>query len=278
LAEFVYQTFTTHDHNVVFMNEYMSEANYNPTMGARLNCDFGKCGMNNTERLDIRPSLHELWIETAVNCSSSGRDSFVDGTCHRFALHLNVSQHAHTEFGAPNELWVHVDVPADSKARFGITVNMFNKTSTRIVESSSVRFVPAPLSSSTADKLSMQVSKLGSWVDPSDVALNGSRHLHGLDDTGGVGFFTSDGTLSARIITVDGTTSCVGRYPTPYPTPLGEAFDSSAGFAANIHNNVWNTCYILFYPYLAEDRDLRQRYVLDLDVAAARSPLPWQQQ
>ena len=51
------------------------------------------------------------------------------------------------------------------------------------------------------------------------------------------------GGEAARIITVDGTTSCVGRYPTPYPTPLDEDFDPSAGFAANIHNNVWNTCY-----------------------------------
>ena len=61
--------------------------------------------------------------------------------------------------------------------------------------------------------------------------------LHGLDDTGGVGFFAADRTLAARIITVDGTTSCVGRYPTPYPTPLDEEFDNAAGFAANIHNN-----------------------------------------
>ena len=238
--------------------------------------------MNNTEGLDIRPSLQELWIATAVNCSSSSDggigDSFVEGQCHRFALRLNLSQHAHTKFGAPHELWVQVDVPADATARIGVTVDMFNKTSTRIVESSSVRFVPAPLGGNAVDKLSMQVSKLGSWVDPSDVALNGSRHLHGLDDIGGVGFFEPDGTLAARIITVDGTTSCVGRYPTPYPTPLAEAFDGRAGFAANIHNNVWNTCYILFYPYLAADSDLRQRYILDLDVVAARSPLPWQQQ
>lgn len=184
-----------------------------------------------------------------------------------------MSDQAHTEYGAPHELWVHVDVP-ESGARFGVTVDMYDKTATRLVESSSVRFVPVPLTSAT-DRLTMQVSKLGSWVDPADVALNGSRHLHGLDDTGGVGFFAADRSLAARIITVDGTTSCVGRYPTPYPTPLDEDFDPSAGFAANIHNNVWNTCYILFYPYLAEDRDLRQRYVLDLDAATARSALPW---
>ena len=206
-----------------------------------------------------------------------------------------MSDHAHTQYGAPHELWMHVEVP-QSGARLGITLDCFDKTSTRIVESSSVRFVPAPLASESA-KLSMMVSKLGSWVDPADVALNGSRHLHGLDDTGGVGFFAADKTLAARIITVDGTTSCVGRYPTPYPTPLDEDFDNAAGFAANIHNNgtcnpsplaqfsrkqllpaVWNTCYILFYPYLQEDSDLRQRYLLDLDAASARSPLPWQPQ
>lgn len=252
----------------------MSAATYNPTMGASLNCDFGKCGMNNTEHLDQRTTLLGLW--TAPASSAHCNESLVGGPCHRFGLHLGMSDHAHTEYGAPHELWMYVDVPESGiRARFGVTVDMFDKTSTRIVESSSVRFVPAPLTSAS-DKLSMQVSKLGSWVDPTYVALNGSRHLHGLDDTGGVGFFAADRTLAGRIITVDGTTSCVGRYPTPYPTPLNEAFDASAGFAANIQNNVWNTCYILFYPYLAEDSDLRQRYVLDLDAAAARSPLPWQ--
>ena len=274
LGEYVYQTFTTHDHNVVFMNEYMSAASYNPTMGASLNCDFGKCGMQSTERLDLRTTLLGLWAapDSGNNCS----EGFVEGPCHRFALHLGMPDHAHTEYGAPRELWMTVDVPT-SGARLAITVDMFNKTSTRLVESSSVRFVPAPLAAAAeTDKLTMQVSKLGSWVDPADVALNGSRHLHGLDDTGGVGFFASNGTLAARIITVDGSTSCVGRYPTPYPTPLDEVHDARAGFAANIQNNVWNTCYILFYPYLAEDRDLRQRYVLDLDAATARSALPWQ--
>eukprot|EP01050_Picozoa_sp_SAG11_P001045 SAG11_NODE_42_length_20827_cov_9.289801_6_plen_690_part_00 len=272
LAEYTYQTYTAHDHNFVFMDEYMSEAQYNPTMGASLNGDFGKPGLSGTEHLDLRASLLGLWMAPNSSCSNSS--SFVRGGCHQFALHLGMDAHAHTMYGAPHELWVRVDVP-DAGARFGITVDMFNKTSTRLIESSSVRFVPAPLASPT-DTLTMQVSKLGSWVDPADVALNGSRHLHGLDDRGGVGLFASDRTLTARVITVDGTTSCVGRYPTPYPTPLNEAFDPGAGFAANIHNNVWNTCYILFYPYLAEDRDLRQRYVLDLDAAAARSLLPWQ--
>ena len=236
LAEFTYQTFTAHDHNHVFMNEYMSDASYNPVEGARLNGDFGKPGLESCpycEHLDLRASLLGLWTATASNCSS-----FVTGPCRRFALHLGMSNHAHTQYGAPHELWMHVEVP-QSGARFGVTLDLFSKTSTRIVESSSVRFVPAPLASESA-KLSMMVSKLGSWVDPADVALNGSRHLHGLDDTGGVGFFAADKTLAARIITVDGTTSCVGRYPTPYPTPLDEEFDNAAGFAANIHNN--GTC------------------------------------
>ena len=312
LAEFTCQTFTGHDHNHVFMSEYMSLAELNPVLTGRLNPDFGKPGLNGTEHLDLRASLLGLWKADASNCSDGSRGSagsFTTGRCSRFMLHLNMSDHAHRMYGAPRELWMHVDVP-ESGARFSITLgasptqlpltalmrhqlreavsslllkpnlvdcstDMFDKTPTRIVESSSMRFVPAPLSSS---KLTMQVSKLGSWVDPADVALNGSRHLHGLDDTGGVGFFGPGHKLAARIIPVDGTTSCVGRYPTPYPTPLNEEFDSSAGFAANIHNNVWNTCYILFYPYLKEDSDLRQRYLLDLDGVSARSPLPWQAQ
>ena len=84
LAEFVYQTFTAHDHNVVYMHEYMSDSSYDPTLGARLNPGFGKPGLNEScphcERLDLRTTLRELWaagilgpVHLAHRCTENGQ-------------------------------------------------------------------------------------------------------------------------------------------------------------------------------------------------------------
>lgn len=257
LAELVYQTFTDYDHNHVFMHEYMSDSMYDPTLGAPLNHDFGKPGLGSCrecEHLDVRPELVALWRN---GCS--------------FRAQLRMPGAAHRDYGAPAEAWLRVDVPNDG-ARIAVTLDLFNKTATRIPESTSVRFVPAPVA-----RLTPKVSKLGSWIDPATVVLNGSRHLHGLDDLGGVGLFGSSG-LEARFVAVDSSTACVGRYPTPYPVPLDRAMDPAAGFSFNVHNNIWNTNYILWYPYLEEDKDIRQRFVLDLDAQYATAALPWQRE
>eukprot|EP00662_Eupelagonemidae_sp_cell21_P027763 gene27763-64356_t len=178
---------------------------YDPTLGAPLNADFGKPGLNEScprcAHLDLRSTLVELWTAPA-GCAA------VPGRCRRFAARLRPPTYAHTDYGAPDEVWLRVGVPS-AGARLNVTVDLYNKTPTRIPESSSVRFVPAPLAQGWAPR----VSKLGRWVDPADVVLNGSRHLHVADDIGGVGLFEG-GELLARVVAADAATACVSRYPT----------------------------------------------------------------
>ena len=108
---------------------------------------------------------------------------------------------------------------------------------------------PAPMAGPAQLKTDDTV-EIGVSTADDAVVINGSRHLHGLDDTSGVGLFAAGGSAArpmARFVAADASTSCVGRYPTPYPTPLGQ-----------------------------KDKDIRQRFVTDLDADAAARPLPWQ--
>ena len=281
LVEFVYRDFWFNhtDHNIVFMNEYMSDSQYNPTMGAPLNCDFGKCGLDNCASCvhrDVRASLVRLWRSPPAgqNCSRFLTPNVT--LCHIFLLELQIPEEAHLEAGASRSVWLRVELPTDeASARVGITLDLLDKTPTRQPESTSLRFVPAPL---VRQDVEVRVSKLSRWLDPSDVVVNGSRHLHGLDDVGGVGLFSAavPSRPMARFIALDASTSCVGRYPTPYPTPMHEPFNKESGWASNIHNNLWSTNYPLFYPYLKRDKDLRQRFVMDLDASSAVKPLAWE--
>lgn len=286
LAELVYQTFDHRDHNVVFMNKYMSDSQYNPTMGAPLNCGFGKCGLDacaTCVHRDVRGRLATLWRSSStagLNCSRflsrTATATAVAAMCHVILLELRMPDEAHLQAGAPQSVWLRVELPTDGvSTRVGVTIDLLDKTPTRQPESTSIRFVPTPLARSD---VAVRVSKLSRGLDPSDVVVNGSRHLHGLDDVGGVGLFTAAASSHpiARFIALDASTSCVGRYPTPYPTPLNQPFDKESGWARNVHNNLWSTNYPLFYPYLRRDKDLRQRFVMDLDTSSAAGPLAWQ--
>lgn len=286
LGEFLYQTFTAYDHNTVFMHEYMSDSSYDPTQnGGHLNGDFGKPGLDKgcpkCEHLNMRPQLVGVWQRPNMTCPAWSVPVNDTSLCTMLLVQMQMSTFVHDDYGAPDRLLLEVAIPMQG-ARIALSMNLFNKTATRIPESLSVRFVPTALANGTAD---VAASKLGSWVSPTDVVVNGSRHLHGVDDTGGVGLFSTTASsdtkgkhreILARFIPVDASVSCIGRHPTPYPIPLDTQIKPNMGFAFNLFNNIWNTNYILWYPYLDGDRHMRQRFLLDLDQATATSALPWQ--
>ena len=73
-----------------------------------------------------------------------------------------------------------VKIPLKGEADITNTISldylMFNKTTTRLPESIYVSFRPMFSSSPSSSKV--MVDKVGELVDPLDVVLNGSRHIH----------------------------------------------------------------------------------------------------
>ena len=55
---------------------------------------------------------------------------------------------------------------------------------------------------------------------------------------------------------------CTGK-PSPFVTPRTQPPDMSLGVHWNIFQNIWNTNYVLWYPYDDADRVTRSRFKLD---------------
>ena len=51
--------------------------------------------------------------------------------------------------------------------------------------------------------------------------------------------------------------------PTAFPAPLQPIRNSITGMAFNLYNNVWNTNYIYWYPYIEEDKQFKARFQID---------------
>jgi len=52
--------------------------------------------------------------------------------------------------------------------------------------------------------------------------------------------------------------------PHVFPAPLQPLSGPVTGFAFNIYNNIWNTNYIMWYPYCDADANFRARFYVDI--------------
>ena len=167
-----------------------------------------------------------------------------------------------------------------------------NKTATRLPEASMFSFYPNPPPDSS--KWIGTLSKVG-WDDfggPSDfnvgwVVKNGSQYQHAVeyvmlyaaDDRGGYGAHKQDSVVhdfikgskvhqpfvNIRLNSTDVPLICPitenSWTPTPFPAPLDPLPDNYViGIAYNLHNNIWNTNYPTYYPFLAGDENFRARF------------------
>jgi len=137
-------------------------------------------------------------------------------------------------------LWIDVQVKeSDDNITLTVDLQWFQKTSTRLPEAFWLTFNPVVTSND-----GWKMDKLGLDVDPLDVILNGSQHQHGVWD--GITYTDKWGemwiqSLDAGIVSPD--------IPTPFPTPLEPLVGVKHGMSFCLYNNIWNTNYILWYPY-----------------------------
>jgi Domain of unknown function (DUF5054) len=151
----------------------------------------------------------------------------------------------HDVAGAPSFAWLNVTLTAPTQ--LAMTLAVYNKTATRLPEALFARFIGSnPLLPS-----SFMMRKLDELVDPADIVLGGSNHLHVVDTV----------TLSKQfsLTPIDSPLVCFGA-PTAFPTPLVEQPDFGQGVASVLHNNAWNTNYVQWYPFDHADRNILYRF------------------
>ncbi len=151
-----------------------------------------------------------------------------------------------TDAGAPSLFQVLIWAKSDDS--FGVTVVVNNKSATRLPESTSVSFAPS-------QRCKWSMAKLGGVeLDPSHVQTGGSKHLHAVDSV-------SCGSLFVEA--VDSPLVSFG-FLSAFPTPIDASSGSGIASASFIlHNNLWNTNYIMWFPYKAQ-QDMAFRFTVTL--------------
>jgi hypothetical protein len=138
--------------------------------------DFGKPGLSNS---DCNSSLSfamldQLWVKQ-------------DSSGFHFVVQLEFEKLLYTTYGSPQTADIIIDV---NNATINITLQWYNKTgkillkllhkvcvATRLPESVWFGFNPRVF-----DDSFWTVNKIGQEISPLNVVMNGSRHLHGIDD------------------------------------------------------------------------------------------------
>lgn len=184
------------------------------------------------------PTLAEIWQKDNNHC--------------QFLFKLTMEPETFIKYGAPQYLWESVNV---QKSQVEIELQWFEKTSTRLPEASFFSFEPFPQNNNHEWKM----DKLGELVSPNQVILNGSQAQHGV--WSGI-YYTNPQGDGLIVESLDSGLAC----PAPYTTfPVTRKPKFFEGMAFNLFNNIWNTNYILYFPFLKnEDSNSRFRFTLKI--------------
>ncbi|KIZ02961.1 hypothetical protein MNEG_4996 [Monoraphidium neglectum] len=167
--------------------------------------------------------------------------------------------------GAPAAAWMVLHSPPDSDVLL-VTVAWQNKTATRLPEALWVRFTPGR---GAVDTASWRMHKIGSWIDPRDILVNGSHSIHGVSEEG-VTVASPDGDELLRIRPHDAPLLALGE-PRPFPNPT-RGPDMDQGVSACLHNNVWGTNYAEWVPFTDDDVSLAFRFTIEASERPAPAP------
>jgi hypothetical protein len=164
-------------------------------------------------------------------------------------------------YGAPASAWVLYSFGVQQvggDAAVNVTVLLYDKTATRLPEGAYFSFQPRHSAQGT-----WMHSILGEWSSPLDVADGASKGLHYVSEDGAQ-FHSPDASATMQFETYD----CgLLRWdtPLPFPTPLHADVDFSYGASFCLFNNIWNTNYPLWYPFVREDKDLKFRFQIRIE-------------
>jgi hypothetical protein len=175
-------------------------------------------------------------------------------------------------YGAPEELYLNVSLSSRAGVSWALDITLvtIGKKPTMVGEAQMLTFQPAPALRATTPSPSdasdwtsaWTLSKLGGSVDPEGVIDGGSQYTHGT--WGPATAETSNGhRLFIDSLDAPNMNPMTALFPVGNPLPAsynpkqasaGEGLSrlqrgSVFGMGVNLHNNLWNTNYPLYYPF-----------------------------
>ena len=156
-------------------------------------------------------------------------------------------------YGSVDMVRIIVDLSDNSTVQF--TLLMENKTSTRLPEAHWFSFYPIVKNSNINNWF---VNKVSNLIPINNGIINGSKHLHGTIN--GVYYNNSLNIMSLDngIVSLD--------IQSPFSTPFSDdLINPINGIHFLLNNNIWNTNYPSWYPFLNEDINLVYRFNLTIN-------------
>lgn len=188
-----------------------------------------------------------------------------------FILHLSLQDPIfHTNYGAPEDFWISLNISntPNTLAIMNIDLLWTNKTATRLAEATMFSFYPQPQYSNTFWMGTVQKISTYTSVAFSSVIQNGSQYQHAGEKVTLIA--SSPSPIVLELSSQDVPLICPiikNKYPTPFPVPLDPFPDTDVvGVAFNLHNNIWNTNYPLWYPFTSGDENFKARFTINFTV------------
>jgi hypothetical protein len=267
LAKIMYSTYSEDDYDTIWSHYAYRTA----PLPDWFHKDFGKPNstfLGKAQRRDAYPTLQTVWQcgpPSTIDHTSTTNPVFLgkrhqemgDDSFHIVAQSYFEDETLVNEAGAPAAVFLEITSPANSTSLF-IDVILENKTATRLPEATWFQWQPAAHAVNTT---SWTMSKLKQNMSPLEVMKNGSMAMHAVDDNG-ISVHSACGKAVLNIQTLDVALVSPGK-PTPFPM-VEDLPDLHEGMHFNLHNNVWGTNYVMWWPYQKGDGTIRFRFVVQV--------------
>jgi hypothetical protein len=247
LGAFLYQTFSLED-----FNDFNVE--YNPGCGPPCG-DFSKQGM------DSAGAVNASWPPSLAGPAYYMPGGGSRGAGCQLVTQLALDPVTVALYGGMQAIWLNFTLDAGAPSApptVAVELQWFGKTATRLAEAAWVTF--APHVGADADAGGWRLDVMGQPVDPLDVVVNGTRHVHAVwagaaYAAGGVNVTIT--SVDAPIVSPADTLHLLWYDGEDAITPDSLA---GGGWAFNVYNNVWGTAFPQWYG-----DDARFRWLLTLE-------------
>ncbi len=202
--------------------------------------DFAKPGLTNTSSQTVRPNVISMWKDN-INKT--------------FLVQLTFPNEIIEDYGGSETIWVNYTFPSDSSTTVFIELQWFNKTETRLPESLWIELNPIlPVRSTTCNQWKIDV--LGYDIDPTKIVDYGARRIHAVGQNG-IRFY--DHTTERPVFSLhsyDAPIVSIGSpdYLLNFDNTIPNCQKNQNGLFINLHNNLWNTGFPIYYGQDAKFR------------------------
>ena len=217
---------------------------FNPNCGPPCG-DFAKPGLTDSASQTAYPNVRSMWQ---------------DKMNRTMLIELTFPDQIIAEYGGSKTLWLNYTFPIASPPMILVQLEWFNKTATRLPESIWIEFNPIlPVLSDSCNQWKIDV--LGYDVDPSRMVDYGSRRLHAIGHNGVSFYDQSSENPSFRLYSFDAPLLAIGStdYLLNFDNSIADCQGvGKNGLFLNLHNNLWNTAFPIYY-----EQDAKFRFQLE---------------